>query len=60
MTWRHNGRIMPDWITCTQVWSGRGTGRWYKRRLSKARRRWRDEHRRGLSHIETECNYKGW
>ena len=61
MTWRHNGRIMPDYLCCYNVWTSRGMGRWYKRRLSKARRRaWRDSHERGLVGLESWVNCKGW
>jgi hypothetical protein len=58
--WRHNGRLLPDYLNCTCVWPGPGVGRWWKRRLSKARRRWQDSHRRGLASAEAECNYKTW
>ena len=47
-----------------QAWYGRGMGRWYKRRLSKARRRYARQlirFGRGKSpaNVETECNWKG-
>jgi len=59
--WKHNGRLMPWWLSFTQVWSGRGIGRWWKRRLSKVRRRaWRDPHQRGLAGIESTVNWKDW
>lgn len=39
-------------------WSG--GGRYYKRRLSKIRRRaWKQRPRRSLMGIESECNWKG-
>jgi len=65
-TWKHFGRKnrAPS-FTCQ--WAGRGTGRWWKRKLSKVRRRaWKDVELRGrrvprgVDGIETECNYKTW
>jgi hypothetical protein len=59
--WRHNGRLLPGWVSFTRVWGSRGAGRWWKRRLSKARRRaWRDTHKRGLSGVESTVNWKDW
>ena len=58
--WVCNGRLLPEWVSFSQVWPGAGVGRWCKRRLSKARRRWQDSHRRGLASAEAECNYKTW
>lgn len=61
----------PSWLSSTQVWGNKpGTGRWYKRRLSKTRRKWAklycciDErayrHMGNLLYWEGECNWKGW
>jgi hypothetical protein len=59
--WRHNGRLLPGWVGFTRVWNKRGEGRYWKRRLSKARRRaWRDTHKRGLAQIESTVNWKDW
>ena len=47
----------------THMWGGGpGFGRFWKRCLSKARRRaWRNpNHIRGLPRYESECNWKGW
>jgi hypothetical protein len=59
--WYHNGRPLPPWPVCT--WPGKSrNGRYWKRCLSKARRRaWRDErHPRGLAGWESTVNYKTW
>lgn len=62
MNWKQNGKLLPWWITITQTWGSKsGNGRYWKRRLSKARRRyWKDTHKRGLMSIESTCNWKGW
>jgi len=61
-TWKEFGKkiqVVNGSICCR--WGSRGEGRYYKRRLSKARRRaWRDPHRRGLLHWESICNWKNW
>jgi len=62
--WKHNGRWMPWWLSGTHVWS-EGQGRFWKRQLSKARRRaWKYEVRTGkplnITSIESEVNWKGW
>lgn len=43
-------------------WPGRHTGKYWKRKLSKLRRRyWKDErHQRGLPAAMSEVNYKTW
>ena len=62
---------LPWYIGFARTWGNKpGLGRWYKRRLSKARRRWarlfctiEDDayrHLGGLISAETECNWKGW
>lgn len=52
---------LPDYLNFTATWGRKpGNGRWMKRRLSKARRRWKDNHHRGLLHAESECNWRGW
>jgi hypothetical protein len=63
--WRHNGRMLPWYVTFSETWGSRGEGRYWKRQLSKARRRaWRTElagHRpRGLPDIESRVNWKNW
>ena len=55
----------PDWLSFTQVWPGRGEGRYMKRRLSKARRKYAKQmikHGRGKEPVtlESEVNWKGW
>ena len=61
-TWKEFGKriqIVNGYPCCR--WNSRGQGRYWKRRLSKARRKaWRDSHRRGLVGIERECNWKNW
>jgi hypothetical protein len=55
-----------SYLNCTCCWPGRGQGRWWKRQLSKARRREAKERIRGAQHprgslrYETECNWKAW
>jgi hypothetical protein len=59
--WKHNGRWMPWWLSFSEVWNGVGQGRYWKRRLSKARRRaWKDSHQRGLAELESKVNWKDW
>ena len=49
------------YISFSQIWPGRGVGRYVKRRLSKARRRaWKDPHQRGVVGVEREANWKTW
>lgn len=55
----------PDYVSFSQKWPRAGSGRWRKRQLSKARRRYgrltAKGHRARLPvHIESEVNYKGW
>ena len=42
------------------IWPNRGIGRYWKRLLSKRRRKWQDVHQRGLANIESTVNYKTW
>lgn len=65
-TWKHFGRKNHA-IFFMQIWPGRKQGRYWKQKLSKARRRaWKEEvffgrvNPRGLRRIETECNWKTW
>lgn len=60
--WKRNGKRLPWWISFSQCWSDTpGEGRFWKRKLSKARRRaWRDPHQRGLAGLESTVNYKTW
>jgi len=55
----------PKWLSFSQIWPSRHMGRWYKRMLSKARRRyWKMMLRFGKgkepTNKEREVNYKGW
>ena len=60
-TWKEFGKRIDPHVTFTGRWGSRGEGRYWKRGLSKARRRaWRDPHQRGLLHYERECNWKNW
>ena len=48
------------WLAMLFRWH-RGQGKFWKRQLSKARRRsYKDTHQRGLARYERECNWKGW
>ena len=55
------------WLRALRTWAGggRGSGRWWKHQLSKARRREARARLRGEAHprtsirYETECNWKG-
>jgi len=65
-TWKHFGRKNRA-VHFMQIWPGRHQGRYWKRQLSKARRRaWKEEvflgrgNPRGLAAIERECNWKTW
>ena len=62
ITWKEFGkRIQVIDGNASFRWSSRGEGRYWKRRLSKARRRaWKDSHQRGLLHWERLCNWKNW
>lgn len=62
MGWRNRMKRgeYPWYISFGQIWNGRKQGRYWKRLLSKARRKWRDTHHRGLAEIESTCNWKGW
>ena len=57
---------LPRYVHFTQTWGNkRGMGRYWKRQLSKARRRASkaeiDGRKvRGLAGIESEVNWKGW
>ena len=59
-TWREFGKRIDPYASFTQRWGSVGEGRYWKRKLSKARRKWTDTHQRGLKHIETICNWKNW
>ena len=59
---------VPAHVRFCDRWYAPGIGRWYKRQLSKARRRsaaleLRGDYRRAYSRgtwTESECNYKRW
>jgi len=68
---RFEDQRRPNWLSFTQMWCGKpGTGRWHKRLLSKARRRFgrsvcRDgeraySHMGSLLDVESIVNWKGW
>ena len=52
------------WVRYGMIWNGRGIGRYWKRQLSKARRRhikailMGQEHPRIPKRYESECNWK--
>jgi len=53
------------WITLTELWSSKGSGKWWKRRLSKARRKYiksllKTGRGKEPTGIESEVNGKGW
>ena len=46
---------------CFDMWIHPHIGRYYKRKLSKARRRaWKEKSDKHLTNWESECNWKGW
>lgn len=50
-------------VTCTQMWLSEHEGRYWKRQLSKARRRaWKQDGIEGkpINIYESTCNWKGW
>lgn len=62
---------LPWYVGPCRTWGNKpGLGRWYKRRLSKLRRKWgrlfcstgEDAYRHtgGLLNWERECHWKGW
>ncbi len=58
--WKELGKRISPYASWTGRWN-RGEGRYWKRKLSKARRRsWKDPHNRGLLNVERECNWKNW
>lgn len=60
-TWKEFGKRIDEHCSWTGRWPSRGEGRYWKRCLSKARRRaWKDAHKRGLLRYERECNWKTW
>ena len=59
-TWKEFGKRISIHAGMCDRWS-RGSGRFWKRCLSKSRRRaFKDTHRRGLLNIEGTCNWKNW
>ena len=64
--WKSNGRWMPWYLTFSQTWGNRKSGRYWKRALSKARRRaWKHELMTGKPYnkivgLESEVNFRGW
>jgi len=65
-TWKEFGkRIQTEDESVSSRWGSRGEGRFWKRQLSKVRRRaWKEElegrNPRALSHWERICNWKNW
>lgn len=62
MSWRN--RPLPEYVSITQMWP-RGTGKYWKRRLSKARRRYAKDliklgKGREPTTIESNVNFKLW
>jgi len=60
-----NWQNLPAYVSFSQKWASEHLGRYYKRRLSKARRKHTKEllaGRRGKEPvgIESECSWKGW
>ena len=57
---------LPGYVRITQTWGNKaGLGRWWKRLLSKARRRAaraeiNGKRARGLAGKESEVNWRGW
>ena len=46
---------------CFEMWPQAKEGRFYKRKLSKARRRaWKEKSDKHLTHWESVCNNKNW
>lgn len=72
MGWRQLEKrgYYPPWVTFGCVWNSRHEGRYWKRQLSKSRRRaWKQGRLergetcglyRGSKSYESTCNYKGW
>jgi len=61
-TWKDKLEKKP-WLSFSQIWPSAHIGRYYKKRLSKLRRRYWDldnGHTRGLYGAMSECNWKGW
>lgn len=63
----HNDKRRPPWfVSVFMQWTRHGNhsgnGKFWKRQLSKVRRRaWKDErHPRGLAGMESTVNYKTW
>lgn len=59
-TWKEFGKRISKHARWTGRWT-RGSGRFWKRCLSKARRRaLKDPHQRGLVNYEGNVNWKNW
>lgn len=65
-TWKELGKRISPYATYFGQWGGPGDGKFWKRKMHKARRRaWKDEYLRGRTHfrgmgVEGEVNWKGW
>lgn len=62
---RHWAEEVPEYVSMTERWPGPGVGRYWKRKLSKARRKHAKEQlngRRGKepTAIESEVNWRTW
>lgn len=54
-------RMEKAHVHFTRMWVHPHIGRFYKRKLSKARRRaWKEKSDKHLVNWESECNWKGW
>lgn len=56
-------RMEKAHVPCYRLWHRAGEGRFWKRQLSKARRRaWKQKGIEGRENncYESECHYKGW
>ena len=54
-------RMEKAHVRFTEMWIYPHIGRYYKRKLSKARRRsWKEQSDKHLVSWESECNWKGW
>ena len=62
---RHFNESAPSYVSFSQRWSKAGDGKYLKRRLNKARRKFEKLRLRGIrgkapTQLEGEVNYRGW
>lgn len=61
VTWKEFGKRIDTHVNFTGRWGSRGEGRYWKRQLSKARRRaWKYGHEGALIKYGRICNWKNW